>query len=72
MRMFPLFARGKQCPRCGGRTERVRTPLLLRPLRWAGRAGSRRRCYRHECAWRGFSLPETASERIVQPSVSLR
>lgn len=49
------FTFGRHCPRCGGRTQRVRSPWHLRPLRlllpWHS---STREC--SGCLWRGLRL----------------
>ena len=49
------FTFGRQCPRCGGRTHRVRSPWHLRPLRlmlpWHS---STRTC--SGCLWQGLRL----------------
>jgi len=55
MRVFPLFTRGSTCPRCGRYTERVRTPLVLRPVRMAFSSVQRRTC--PGCRWYGFAFP---------------
>ena len=57
MRLFPFFTRGSMCPRCGRHTDRVHTPLLLRPVRLAYPEAKRRFCTGPDCAWRGFALP---------------
>jgi hypothetical protein len=58
MRVFPLFTHGSSCPRCGRRTERVRTRFYLRPVRWLMPDVRRRSCHNVYCLWRGFSFPE--------------
>jgi hypothetical protein len=60
MRHFPLFTKGSRCPRCGQRSDRVPTPMLLRPVRWLMPNVRRRRCVDPLCGWRGFaaSIPE--------------
>lgn len=55
MRVLPLFTHGNVCPRCGRYTDRVRTPLLLRPVRLAFSSVQRRAC--SGCRWYGFSFP---------------
>lgn len=57
--VLPLVSRGKICPRCGSRAERVPTPLLLRPIRWMMPSSVRRRCI-GSCGWRGFASPGAA------------
>jgi len=56
MHVFPLFTRGNVCPRCGRYTDRVRTPLVLRPLRLAFATVQRRTC--RVCGWFGFAFPQ--------------
>jgi hypothetical protein len=58
MRILPLFIEGPYCPRCGSRTERVRTRFYLRPIRWILPEVRRRNCMNGICFWRGFSFPE--------------
>jgi hypothetical protein len=56
MHVLPLFTRGNVCPRCGRHTDRVRTPLVLRPLRLAFATVQRRTC--RVCGWHGFAFPQ--------------
>ncbi len=57
MRLLPLFTDGHYCPRCGNRTERVRTRFYLRPVRWLMPDVKRRACNNASCFWRGFAFP---------------
>lgn len=65
MRLLPLFTHGSNCPRCGNRTERVRTSILLRPIRWLFPDVKRRFCSNVGCLWRGFAFPREAEERTA-------
>jgi hypothetical protein len=58
MRVWPLFTHGNVCPRCGRYSERVRTPLVLRPVRLAFSSVQRRTC--SGCRWHGFAFPQPA------------
>ncbi|HEU4454317.1 MAG TPA: hypothetical protein VFR81_14715 [Longimicrobium sp.] len=60
--VLPLVIRGKTCPRCGSRAERVPTPMLLRPIRWMMPSSVRRRCI-GSCGWRGFAYA-SAADRV--------
>ncbi|HSU16854.1 hypothetical protein [Longimicrobium sp.] len=62
MRVLPLFTHGSHCPRCGSRTERVRTGILLRPIRWVLPDVKRRFCSNIGCTWRGFAFPRQGEE----------
>lgn len=66
MHVFPLFTRGNICPRCGRYTDRVRTPLVLRPVRLAFATAQRRTC--RVCGWYGFAFPQhTRQPQQPQP-----
>jgi hypothetical protein len=57
-----LVARSKDCPRCGSRTRREKTPLRLRPVRWLmGDRFSYRVC--QSCGWRGASFHDAEPRR---------
>jgi rRNA maturation protein Nop10 len=50
-----LFAAGKDCPRCGRRTERIHSPLWFRAVRvFAKQRASYRKC--KGCRWQGASF----------------
>jgi hypothetical protein len=66
IRIFPLVSRGKSCPRCGSRAERVPTPLLLRPIRWLALSGATRRRCAGRCGWRGFAFP--SADHVRRPA----
>ena len=52
-----LFIAGKDCPRCGRRTVRQRSPLWFRPVRTvAMHRCSYRRC--KACGWEGAAFHE--------------
>jgi len=57
MHVFPFFVHGSECPHCHRHTERVRTPFLLRPIRFIYPEVKRRACSRQGCLWRGFAFP---------------
>jgi hypothetical protein len=57
MHVFPFFVHGSDCPHCHRHAERVRTPLLLRPIRFLYPNAKRRACSRPGCHWRGFAFP---------------
>jgi len=57
MHVFPFFIQGSDCPHCHRYAERVRTPFLLRPIRYIYPKAKRRACNRPGCLWRGFAFP---------------
>jgi hypothetical protein len=70
MHVFPFFIHGSDCPHCHFHAERVRTPFLLRPIRYIYPEAKRRACSRPGCSWRGFAFPvrqESRADPLPQP-----